>query len=109
MDNIFIFIISPFIDDHYFINNISFLCKSNLLNQRRVNINQSKCCSSLHEKIVNYCDTGLNTLQDAIEEPQDLSEIFKDLQEELFDQVLLERCHLHHLRHHKIFYKKYCS
>ena len=41
------------------------------------------------KKIVNYCDTGLNTLQDAIEEPQDLSEIFKDLQEELFDEFYL--------------------
>lgn len=109
MDSIFIFVISPYIDDNEFMKNVSFLCKSNLLNKRRKEINEFKCRSSLHKKLVSYCDTGLQSVQDAIEEPQDLSEIFKDLQEALFDEILLERSHMHHLHHHKILYKKHCT
>jgi hypothetical protein len=108
MDDIFIFHISPFLDDSIYMNSISLLCKCKVFENRRVLINRKKCGELLQKRFKTYINTDINTIQEAIDEPIDIVEIFKDLQEELFDEDLLERSHMNSLNHHKIFYNKYC-
>lgn len=108
MDDIFIFNVSPFLDDLTYINNISVLCNCKAFEKRRRSINRKNCGTLLKRRLKTYINTDLSTIQEAIDEPYDIIEVFKDIQEDLFNETLLERSHMSRLKHHNVFHKKYC-
>ena len=112
MNDIAIFKISPFFCDDDFIKIMSMLCKSSLLQSRTKKINKIRSSQMLKKRISDYSNSishiNNNMLIDDNYEIYELYEILKDLIEDLFCEVSLERSDIGAFNKHKINFDKYC-